>query len=187
MSSQDQSIHSASDAVKSTETADLAAFNEAKDNAGIVREHWQYLLDSVQKMGPEALQERQKTLERILRDEGATYNDYKDNRSAKAWALDPIPLVINSHEWSGIEAGVRERAELLNLILRDLYGPRTLLKHGILPPELVFSHRGFLRSCQGIQMPGEQQLIQYAADMVRAPDGKMRILSDRTQAPSGAG
>ena len=38
---------------------------------------------------------------------------------------------------SGVELGVIQRAELLNLVLTDLYGPRQLLRRGVLPPELV--------------------------------------------------
>ena len=80
-----------------------------------------------------------------------------------------------------------ERSELFNLILRDLYGPRNLIRHGVLPPEALFSHGGFLRACQGIQMPGEHELILHAVDMMRQADGSMCVLSDRTQAPSGSG
>ena len=45
----------------------------------------------------------------------------------------------------------------------------------------------FLRACQGLRMPGEHDLIIHAADMARGPDGKMMVLADRTQSPSGAG
>ncbi len=163
------------------------AYDEARLADGSVRPHWQYLLGSLEKLGTEEFQRRRATLERILRDDGATYNDYAEGLVARPWALDPIPLLVHSQEWNEIESGLRERAELLNLVLRDLYGPRTLIKHGILPPELIFGHPGFLRECNGLLLPGETQLVQYAADMVRAPDGEMLVMSDRTQTPSGAG
>jgi len=164
-----------------------AAYNEAYRDDGSIREHWQYLLGSLQELGSEEFNRRRETLERVLRDDGATYNDYSEGLVARPWTLDPIPLLIDSQEWNHIESGVRQRAELFNLVLRDLYGPRTLLKHGVIPPELVLSHHSFLRECQGVSIPGEQQLIQYATDMVRTPDGEMRVMSDRSQTPSGAG
>lgn len=80
-----------------------------------------------------------------------------------------------------------ERAELLNALLKDIYGPRDLIRHGIIPPEALFSHNGFLRPCQGIVTPGDQELILHAVDMVRDADGEMCVLADRTQAPSGMG
>ncbi len=169
------------------QTSTSGAWDEAYAQDGSVREHWQYLLGSLEALGAEEIGNRRQALERILRDDGATYNDYSAGLVAKPWALDPIPLLIDSQAWNRIESGVRERAELLNLILRDLYGERSLLRHGIVPAELIYSHHGFLRECQGIALPGNQQLILYATDMVRAPDGEVRVFSDRAQTPSGAG
>lgn len=163
------------------------AFNEAYQADGSPREHWRYLLQSLSELGQEEFKQRQLSLERILRDDGATYNDYSEGLVAKPWSIDPIPLLIDSSEWNDIETGIRERAELMDLILRDLYSERTLLSNGVIPPELIFSHPGFLRECQGLAIPGEQQLIQYAIDMARAPNGDMTVISDRTQTPSGTG
>ncbi len=163
------------------------AFNEAYGADGDAREHWRYLLGSVAELGVEEFNQRRLTLERILRDDGATYNDYSHGLVAQPWAMDPIPLLIDSREWNDIESGIRERAELLDLVLRDLYGARSLLHEGVIPPELIFSHPGFLRECQDLRLSGEQQLILYAADMVRLPDGNVVIMSDRAQTPSGSG
>jgi uncharacterized circularly permuted ATP-grasp superfamily protein/uncharacterized alpha-E superfamily protein len=155
---------------------------------GSVKPEWDYLLGSLRDLGPSVLREREQKARRILRDDGATYNIYgRDGSPTSSWELDPVPYIIGSEDWAGIEAGLLERSELFNLILRDLYGPRTLLRHGALPPEALFSHGGFLRACQGIQLPGEHELIVHAVDMVRRRDGSMCVLSDRTQAPSGAG
>ena len=63
----------------------------------------------------------------------------------------------------------------------------SLIRLGVIPPEAIFSHAGFLRPCQGIEIPGEQQLILHAVDMMRCDDGSMQVLTDRTQSPSGAG
>lgn len=163
------------------------AFNEAYTADGSAREHWRYLLGSVEQLGAEEFEQRRLTLERILRDDGATYNNYSDGLVAQPWVMDPIPLLIDSREWNAIESGIRERAELLDLILRDLYGERSLLHQGVIPPELIFSHPGFLRECQDVRLAGEQQLILYAADMVRLPDGSVVVMSDRAQTPSGSG
>lgn len=165
----------------------VPAFSEAYLQDGSTREHWQYLLGSLEKLGTRRLNQRALTLERILRDDGATYNDYSEGLTARPWRMDPIPLLVDSGEWAAIEAGIRERAELFDLILRDLYGERSLLRLGLIPPELIFSHPGFLRECEGVKLSGEQQLILYAADMVRTPDGSVRVMSDRTQTPSGSG
>lgn len=155
---------------------------------GAVKPEWSYLLNSLDDLGSKALLERQQKARRILRDDGVTYNKYDSGTPQNGnWELDLVPAIIGSEDWASIEAGLLERAELFNLILRDLYGPRTLLKDGVIPPEALFSHGGFLRACDGIQVPGEHELILHSVDMVRRKDGTMCVISDRTQAPSGVG
>jgi uncharacterized circularly permuted ATP-grasp superfamily protein/uncharacterized alpha-E superfamily protein len=80
-----------------------------------------------------------------------------------------------------------QRARLLNAILADWYGPADSVRSGILPPELVYGNSGFLRPAHGLVPPRNQWISHYAADLVRTEDGSFQVLSDRTQAPSGAG
>ncbi|MBC7778766.1 MAG: circularly permuted type 2 ATP-grasp protein, partial [Proteobacteria bacterium] len=169
-----------------TPTADL--FDETRTADGTVRPHWEYLARALQGLGAEELMRRRDEASRLLRENGVSYNVYDEpDGYNRVWDLDPIPLVIGSTEWAQIESGLIQRAELMDLILRDLYGARDLLKRGLLPPELVFGHAGFLRQCDGVKLPGERQLILYSANLARGPDGRMWVLGDRTQAPSGAG
>ena len=162
--------------------------DDVRAEDGSIKPQWRYLLSTLRDIGPEVMREREQKARRILRDDGATYNIYgNDGNPSSSWELDPVPNVIGSEDWANIEAGLLERSEIFNLVLRDLYGPRTLLRHGALPPEALFSHGGFLRACQGITLPGEHELILHAVDMVRLKDGSMCVLSDRTQSPSGAG
>ena len=162
------------------------SYDEVYGREPQMREHWQHLLKGFKGLGAKGIMERHLKAERILRDDGATYND-GSSRHATTWQLDPVPVLLESEEWGGIESGLLERSELFNLVLKDLYGERELIRYGVIPPELVFGHVGFLRSCQGLFLPGEHQLILHACDMVRDEKGSMHVISDRTQAPSGAG
>ncbi|HSC69269.1 MAG TPA: circularly permuted type 2 ATP-grasp protein [Cellvibrio sp.] len=180
----------------SVDTANKLAFNypspptgvdEAYDAEGGIRPYWRYLLHSLQTLGRDVIEERHKKSRRILRDDGATYKIYDEPDANQSWQLNPIPLLINSDEWNQIETALVERAELFNLLLQDIYGERKLIRQGIIPPELLFSHHGFLRPCQDIKLPGNHQLVLHGVDLVRGPDRQMRVMADRTQAPSGAG
>ena len=65
---------------------------------------------------------------------------------------------MSSAEWAGLQAGLRQRAELLNAMLADFYGPRTLLHSGVVPSELVLGHRGVLPAGDGLSLTGDHQL-----------------------------
>ncbi len=150
--------------------------------------YWERFMDALGVMGTEKLELRRREAQRLLRENGVTYNVYGDSQKlTRPWQLDPVPLLISNEEWQVIEAGVKQRAELLNLILKDIYGNQLLLKKGLLPAELIFGHDGFLHPCVGGLTNQPQALTFYAVNLARGPNGRMWVLDDRTQAPSGSG
>lgn len=166
----------------------LGAYDEMWSAENKPHPHWQYFSESLQALGLDEMERRRREAQRILRENGVTYNVYGDPDGLnRPWELDPIPLLISSDEWATVEQGLVQRAELFNLILTDIYGQRQLIKQGLLPLELVYSHTGFLRPCDQMMLPGKHQLVIYAADLARGPDDRMWVVEDRTQAPSGAG
>ena len=129
----------------------LEGYDEMYAGEGRMLPHWQPLMDELANLGLEGLERRRQEAQRLLRENGVTFNIHDGLRgAARPWHLDPIPLFISEDEWAVIEAGLEQRAELLNLLFNDIYGPQLLLKQGVLPPELVFSHAGYQRACVGI-------------------------------------
>jgi uncharacterized circularly permuted ATP-grasp superfamily protein len=155
---------------------------------GVLRPHWRRFANSLGELGGDELSHRWQTARRRIRENGVTYNVYGDPLGTeRPWNLDAIPLLIPAAEWNRLEAGLIQRARLLNWILRDLYGPQNLLRNGYLPPALVFANPGFERACHGVPVPGGTYLHLLAVDLARSRDGDWWVLSDRTQTPSGAG
>ncbi|MEJ2471183.1 MAG: circularly permuted type 2 ATP-grasp protein [Desulfuromonadales bacterium] len=166
----------------------LEAYDEMYAGKGQLLPHWQPLMDELDQLGREGLERRHQEAQRLLRENGVTFNTYDGLQgTARPWHLDPIPLLISAEEWRAIEAGLIQRAELLNLILTDLYGPQRLLREGLLPPELIFAHAGFQRPCVGISLRTNRPLVICSSNLARGPDGRMWVIDDRAQAPSGAG
>jgi len=162
-------------------------YDEMTAADGTMRPRWRPLLEPLERMGQAGFARRWQEGRRVIHENGTTYNVYSDPQSAgRPWPLDPLPMVLDSAEWSFLSAAIAQRAMLLNAILSDLYGPRKLLRDG-LPPELVFPNPAFLRPCCHVPVPGGIHLHIYAADLARSPDGRWWVLADRTQAPSGAG
>ena len=98
-----------------------------------------------------------------------------------------MPLILGDREWSSLEAGVVQRAELLDAIMTDLYGARRLLARQAIPAAAVLDHEEYLRPVVGIGAAVAQRLFMIAADLGRDTSGQWKVISDRTQAPSGAG
>src|SRR5882762_6476978 len=86
-----------------------------------------------------------------------------------------------------LSAGIAQRAQLLELVLRDLYGEGRLVAEGAIPEAAIAGSTEYLRPVCGIKPPGGRYLSLYASDVGRGPDGRWWVLGDRTQSPSGAG
>ncbi len=128
------------------------------------------------------------TAARMLHDNDVTYVAQGANgESARDWRLDMLPLLMAPAEWHALEVGLIQRARLLNMIVADLYGPQQLLKSRSLPPALVFGNPEFLLPCHGVGARDGTFLHLLAFDLGRSPDGQWWVLSNRTQAPAGAG
>lgn len=165
-----------------------AAFDELVADDGTARLHCAKLLGALEEFGPPELDRRAENGRRLVHEQGITYNVYGDPRGMeRPWQLDPIPFVIAAEEWQALEAGLIQRATLLNRILADCYGAQELIRSRWLAPAMVFGQPDFLRPCHNIRVPGDKFLQFYAADLARSSDGQWWVVSDRTQIPTGAG
>lgn len=163
-------------------------YDEMVDGKGGIRPHWQSFLAGLASMSDVEIAKAWSSAERLVRDYGVTYNVHGDpNGEDRPWRLDPVPLLIAPEEWQALEDGLIQRARLLNAILADLYGEQRLLTDGSIPAPLIFGNNQFLRPVHGIDVPNRTYLHFLAIDLARGPDGRWWVLSDRTQAPVGAG
>ena len=153
-----------------------------------IRPHWQEYVSLLDELKPGQFSHGRELARRLIHQNGVTHNVYGDpNGLDRPWSLDFIPLLIPAAQWESVSDGLIQRARLLDRLLADLYGPMDTVFSGVLPPELLWANTGFLRPCHGIRLPQGRWLHLYAADLVRNEEGQFEVLSDRTQAPSGAG
>lgn len=170
--------------------------------------HWDELRDRVAPSGPESpwasswdtfvrhlgsakasdLDDRFRSLQREVRDNGITYNVYADQSGPqRPWSLDLFPLMLEPAAWQQIETGVLQRVRLLEKVMADAYGPQRLLREGLLPAALIQGHPDYLPEMAGVPPVGGHHLSVAAFDLTRGPDGRWWVISQRTQAPSGLG
>ena len=184
------------------ERVDDSAFDELAAADGSARPGWSGLLGQLDALEPADLVRAQREVARLLEDDNVTYTpspastlSIADRPDAvgppltepQPWRLDPLPLILDDREWSSLEAGVVQRVELLDAILTDLYGARRLLARQAIPAAAVLDHDEYLRPVVGIEAMAGRRLVVTAADLGRDATGQWKVISDRTQAPSGAG
>ncbi len=163
-------------------------YDEVFAAPGKLRTHWRRFTELTAALGKEEYGRRWDQARRLLEQNGLTYPDPSDPTSQRRpWELDPYPLLLPANEWRSIAAALRQRAKLLDLVLRDVYGPQELVKRGLLPAEVVYRHPGFRLPYCGQLPPQGRFLHFYAADLTRSPDGQWWVLADHTEAPSGVG
>ena len=191
------------DAEQADGAGGTAAFDEFAAPDGTPRSAWGGLLDGLAAVTTDLSSARQEVA-RLLEDDNVTYTPSPASgvsvadpagvveapavlEQPRPWRLDPLPLVLHEREWATLEAGMVQRAELLDAVLADLYGDRRLLARGQLPGAVVLDHQEYLRPLVGAASVVDQRLFMTAADLGRDASGAWKVISDRTQAPSGAG
>src|SRR5580704_12602337 len=163
-------------------------FDEMMDGDGRVRAHWRPFLSMLAALGVDEINRRFGAADRYLRGSGVFYRVYEDAAGIeRPWPLSHVPLIIEPSEWRELEAGLVQRATLLEAVLADAYGPSQLSREGRLPAALIAGNPEFLRPLVGVAPPGGAHLRFYAVDIGRGADGRWWVLGDRAQAPSGAG
>ena len=178
----------------------MIPIDEMVDGQGGVRPQWRHLLSVISELGHQELTGRRLQIALALSDQtgvlvparltgqGFPSSDMRVSADALGMVCDPIPLILRGHEFATLEAGVVQRARVLEALVTDVYGERSVLKERLLPPSLVWANRGFLRG--GHPDGGEKTgrfISSYAVDLVREADGRWRVLGDRVERGNGIG
>ncbi len=162
--------------------------DELLDPQGEIRPVWRQFVSHIARLSPDELASRFARGDQYLRDAGVFFRQYgADGPSERAWPLAHIPVLLEEDEAARIAQGLIQRADLLEAVLADLYGPNRLVAEGHLPARLIAGSREWLRPLVGLTPRGGHFLHFIAFEIGRGPDGTWWVLGDRTQAPSGAG
>ena len=164
------------------------AADELLDSEGRIRPVWREFIRHFARLTRDDVARRFSRGDQYLRDAGVFYRQYGAAGSTeRAWPLAHVPVLIEAAEWRQIARGLIQRADLLEAVVADLYGPNRLVGDGHLPAELIAASGEWLRPMVGLKPRGGRYLHFIAFEIGRGPDGTWWVLGDRTEAPSGAG
>ena len=166
-------------------------FDEYLDG-GAPRAAWAPFAGQLNRLGSAEFERRWSQAQRLIFENAVAYNANEDGARGRPWPLDPIPILLHQDQWQTIAEGLAQRARVLDLALRDLYGPQQLIRDGVIPQELLYSHPAYLLPLRrGFDSASDEEfgsmLTFYAADLARALDGSWWVVADHTEAPLGVG
>jgi uncharacterized circularly permuted ATP-grasp superfamily protein/uncharacterized alpha-E superfamily protein len=128
-----------------------------------------------------ALDER---MEATLREMGVTYG-LPAEEDGEHWACDLLPHIFSPDEWEQVTAGVAQRMRAFELFLRDIYGPRQILKDGIIPVHPVLGSPHYDGACIGVPLPQAAFLHLSAVCITRNASGQLAVKEHSLSRASG--
>jgi uncharacterized circularly permuted ATP-grasp superfamily protein len=151
------------------------------------RDHYAPMWDHIRQTGQQVLETKSREAYLSLHTEGVTFTLYSDKEEGieRVWPFDILPRIITADEWRVIEAGLKQRVRALNLFLNDIYGRQTILKDGVISPELIYHGMDFRREIMDIRPPHGIYTHIGGIDLIRDEGGRYLVLEDNLRTPSG--
>jgi uncharacterized circularly permuted ATP-grasp superfamily protein len=166
--------------------AEVAAFDEMGLGSDRTRALYRKVEQWLNETPPELLAARRAQAEYMFRRIGITFGVYGDKDAAERLIpFDIVPRILSRAEWGRLEAGLTQRVRALNLFLTDVYGPRAILKEGIVPPELILRNPYYRPEMIGRRAPHDIWVHIGGIDIVRVDDESFYVLEDNARTPSG--
>src|SRR5713101_6057706 len=162
------------------------AYDEMFSAAGIPREHYRALQQTLLKLPPEELRRSQQAADLAFLHEGITFTVYGSKEGTeRIFPNDLLPRILSAREWTKVEKGLTQRITALNLFLGDIYHQGRILADGIVPKDLVYSCRHYRREMRDLSVARGIYVSVCGSDLVRLPDGSFAVLEDNLRVPSG--
>jgi uncharacterized circularly permuted ATP-grasp superfamily protein len=161
-------------------------FDEMFTEPGFPRPHYAAVEGKLRGLGPDAFARRVRMADINFRNQGITFNVYKDGRGVeKIFPFDLVPRIIPANEWDVIERGLVQRITALNMFCQDIYRDQRILKEKIIPADLIYGAKMFRREMFHLNVTRNIYIHICGSDLIRGKDGEYYVLEDNGRTPSG--
>ena len=161
-------------------------YDEMISENGDIRPHYIDLHNAINSVSKDRISQLQHSANKTQVSMGMTFNVYHDNQGIeKILHLDIIPRIVPGDEWEKLDRGLKQRIHALNLFIHDVYNEQRVIRDKVLPAELIFDNKDFLKQCIGLTPPKGIWCHITGTDLVKNNDGHYYILEDNLRCPSG--
>ncbi len=163
-----------------------AIFDEMTGTDGSVRPAYAELSRWLKEVPPEVIERRRREAEFIFRRIGITFAVYGQSEAQeRIIPFDVLPRILAAEEWRFLQTGLEQRIKALNRYIQDIYGPREILRAGIIPEDMVFQNPAFTPEMNQQRVPHDIYVHIAGIDLVRVDADTFYVLEDNTRTPSG--
>ena len=138
--------------------------------------------------GKKKLQEIDRNCMSTIDSRGINFKVYSADKKAaeeKKWPLDIIPRIVLKTKWNKVKKGLIQRSKALNLFIDDVYNKKRIFKDKIIPEDIVFKSKNYLKQCEGFSPKRKIWSHISGIDLIRNINGDFLVLEDNLQVPSG--
>jgi len=158
-------------------------FKESKEP----KEHYQSIVERFNQLSLSDFERINNEVKTAFFNQGITFAVYAEDKKPdeRIFPFDLFPRIIPNEEWMQLEKGVIQRNKAINLFLDDIYHRKLILKDKVVPADLIFSSKNYLKEMVGFTPEGKIYTHISGTDLIKHTDGLYYILEDNLRCPSG--
>lgn len=162
-------------------------FDEVFKPDGEAKDMYQTIFSQLKDIDTSKFERLFKDAKNSFFNQGITFSVYFEDKGPdeRIFPFDLFPRIIDKDEWEKLEKGVIQRNEAINQFLYDIYHDKKILKDGIVPADLIFSSKNYLKEMMNLEPPGKVYTHISGTDLIKHTDGEYYILEDNLRCPSG--
>lgn len=162
-------------------------YDEVYAKAKYPKEHYETIVERFNQLTMTDFERINNEVKTAFFNQGITFAVYSDDKKPdeRIFPFDLFPRIIPNDEWMQLETGVIQRNKAINLFLHDIYHKKQILKDKVVPADLIFSSKNYLKEMIDFTPEGGIYTHICGTDLIKHADGKYYILEDNLRCPSG--
>jgi len=162
-------------------------YDEVFKEPKVPKEHYQSIVERFNQLSLSDFERINNEVKTAFFNQGITFAVYSEDKKPdeRIFPFDLFPRIIPNKEWIKLETGVIQRNKAINLFLDDIYHKKLILKDKVVPADLIFSSKNYLKEMIDFSPEGGIYTHISGTDLIKHADGEYYILEDNLRCPSG--